>query len=85
MTDRFRIILVPEGLFGEEQQLFRRAAEAEEMVEEEIMQLVRADKVLGQLGDVALRVGRGQFGADRRIDDFEVVAFIALMGDTDRG
>ena len=41
--------------------------ETQEMVEEEVVQFVRADQVLCLLLDVAVLVCRDQFGADRRV------------------
>ena len=45
--------------------------ETQEMVEEEVVQFVRADQVLCLLLDVAVLVCRDQFGADRRVDDIQ--------------
>ena len=46
----------------------RAEAEAEEVVEEEVVQLVGADEVLGALHDLAVGARPQQLGADRRVE-----------------
>ena len=57
-----------ESPVGEEEYLLRGEPESEEMVEEEIVQLIGADKVFCLLLYLAVLVGRNQLGRDRRVD-----------------
>ena len=51
-------ILVLEGTARHEEKTSRTEAETHEVIQEEVVQLVRTNEVLGLLRDVALRVGR---------------------------
>src|SRR5260370_42101275 len=52
------------GVVGEEQDLLRRRAIAQEVEQEEIVQLVGADHALSDLGDLAAGAGRQQLRRD---------------------
>ena len=68
LQEGFSFIALPEGLLREEEYLSGRTAEAEEVVEEEVMELVRADEVLGQLSDRAVLGCGSQFRTDRGVN-----------------
>ncbi len=65
------IFLSGEGVAGEEVDAFGSEAEAESVVEEEVVEFVGADEVFRFLFDVAVAVGRDEFGADWGVDDVE--------------
>ena len=64
-------IAVAEGAEGQHQQFVGGESPADEVVEEEVVQLVGTHQILGLLGDFALLVGGQQFGADRRVDHIQ--------------
>ncbi len=69
--DRGLVVDACEGFLRQEKDFGRMGTEAQEMVEEEVVQFVRADQVLCLLFDIAVLVCRDQFGADRGIDNIQ--------------
>ena len=55
------------GLFGNKEKFFRGEAEAEVMLDEEIIKLIGPHRVLGLLGDLSV-FGRQKLRGDGRID-----------------
>ena len=64
-------ILADESLTREEEDTARREAIAKHIIEEEVVQLVRADEVLGLLLYGAVGGGRYELGTDGGVDDVE--------------
>ena len=56
---------------GQEENLRRLESVSQEVVEEEVVEFVGADKVFGLLLDIPFGVGGGEFWADGRVDDVE--------------
>ena len=62
------ILIKPgKGFAGKEEDFFGSKAASEEIIQEEVVQLIRAHEVLGLLFDVAHLVRRNKFRADRRV------------------
>jgi hypothetical protein len=57
---------------------------AHEVVEEEVVQLVRADRGLGELRDLPLGIGRQELGRDRRVEDAKSVSRSAVESPADQ-
>ena len=60
MLDGFAVIGVTEGMLGQEENLSRPEAEAQHIIKEEVVQLVRSHEVFGLLGNISLLVNRRQ-------------------------
>ena len=60
-----------ESMTGQEENLRRLESVAQEVVEEEVVEFVGADKVFGLLLDIPFGVGGGEFWTDGRVDDVE--------------
>ena len=58
LLDDLVVVLAIKGMFGKIENLLRRETVADEVVDEEVVKLVRAYEVFGLLLDVALFVGR---------------------------
>ena len=69
VVDKLAGVLALEGVHGQHEDLLGAEAEAEEIVEEEVVELIGTHQVFRLLCDVALVVGRRQFGRDRCVDD----------------
>ena len=67
VPQRALVVCPGEGLSREEEELLRGVAEAEEIVEIEVVQLVRAHQVFCLLLDLPVVVGRDEFRADRGV------------------
>lgn len=69
VVDGVVVVDAVEGVEGEEEELLGRETEAQEMIEEEIVQFVRSDEVFCLLLDVAVLVGRDELWGYRSVDD----------------
>ena len=71
MADGLVVVFPPIGIFRHPEELARARAEAKRMIQEEIMQLVWADKVLRLLRDLAVLVRGQKLRGDRRVENVQ--------------
>ena len=72
MLDYIIIVsLYTEGMTSKHEELGRTESETQEMIEEEVVQLIRTNQIFRLLLDIALLVGRNQFRTNRCIYNVE--------------
>ena len=69
--DSRTVVHPTEGNFGQIENLCRTETKAQEMEEEEIVQLIRPDLVFRFLLDIAVFIGGNQFRTDGSIDNIQ--------------
>ena len=82
VVDKLAGVLALEGVHGQHEDLLGAEAEAEEIVEEEVVEFIGTHQVFRLLCDVALVVCRRQFGRDRCVDDIveHLVGRASILG-----
>ena len=71
MAECFLFVFASKCFFRQKQNLVSRCSEAEEMVEEEIIEFIGPHQVFGQLGDISSLVRRSELRTDRGIGYIE--------------
>ena len=77
--NRLLIVFLPKGMSSQEEYLGGTEAETEEVIQEEVVQLIRSHQVFRLLLDIPLLVCRSQFRRYRRIDDVEQRLLLCLI------
>ena len=69
--DSRAVVHPTESNLGQIENLCRTEAKAQEMEEEEIVQLIQSDQIFCFLLDIAVLISRNQFRTDRRINNIQ--------------